>query len=190
MSTLNETNTEDDEQAMACGLRRGDRAVVADFYNRHAAYLAGVCSRYITNTDDAEDVFHDAMLKIVQKASSFEYRGPGSLRSWAARITANEAVTFLRKNNWGLTDIDNLPDTPDEPEPDVSDITPETIHGLIRKLPDGYRTVFNLYAIDGKSHREIATMLGIKEASSASQYHRARNMLANMINDYRKRQQH
>lgn len=175
---------------MAYGLRRGDNSAVAAFYRLHAAYLAGVCSRYVTQPDDAADVFHDAMLKIVQKAGSFEYRGPGSLRSWAARITANEAVTFLRKNNKGFTDIDNIPDTPDEPEPDVTDITPEAIHELISKLPDGYRTVFNLYAIEGKPHREIAAMLGIKEASSASQYHRARNMLAHMINEYRKRQQH
>ena len=71
----------------------------------------------------------------------------------------------------------------------MTEITPEEIHSLIRKLPDGYRTVLNLYAIEGKSHREIANMLGIKEASSASQYHRARNMLAHMIHEYRQQRQ-
>nr|WP_239483537.1 RNA polymerase sigma factor [Marseilla massiliensis] len=175
---------------MANGLRRGDTTAVARFYTMHAPYLAGVCSRYVASPDDTKDVFHDAMVKIMQHAGEFSYRGPGSLRSWATRIVANEAVNFLRaRRKTDFASLDNMPDTPDEPTPDVTEITPEEIHSLIRKLPDGYRTVFNLYAIEGKSHREIANMLGIKEASSASQYHRARNMLAHMIHEYRQQRQ-
>ena len=81
---------------------------------------------------------------------------------------------------------DNVPDTADS-SPDVADIPPEAVHNMIRELPDGYRTVFNLYAIEGKSHREIASALGIKEASSASQFLRARRMLARKIEEYKKR---
>lgn len=186
MSTPFDKNSDNSEQALARAMRRGDHSAVERFYAIHAPYLAGVCSRYVTQPDDAKDVFQDAMVKIVQGMGHFDYRGPGSLRSWAARIVANEAVNFLRtRRKTDLASLDNLPDTPDEPPPDVADITPEEIHNLIRQLPDGYRTVFNLYAIEGKSHREIAKMLGIKEASSASQYHRARNLLARMINEYR-----
>ena len=185
MSTPYENTKEDSEQNLANGLRRGDTTAVARFYTMHAPYLAGVCSRYVASPDDTKDVFHDAMVKIMQHAGEFSYRGPGSLRSWATRIVANEAVNFLRaRRKTDFASLDNMPDTPD-----VTEITPEEIHSLIRKLPDGYRTVFNLYAIEGKSHREIANMLGIKEASSASQYHRARNMLAHMIHEYRQQRQ-
>ena len=190
MSTPYENTKEDSEQNLANGLRRGDTTAVARFYTMHAPSLAGVCSRYVASPDDTKDVFHDAMVKIMQHAGEFSYRGPGSLRSWATRIVANEAVNFLRaRRKTDFASLDNMPDTPDEPTPDVTEITPEEIHSLIRKLPDGYRTVFNLYAIEGKSHREIANMLGIKEASSASQYHRARNMLAHMIHEYRQQRQ-
>ena len=190
MSTHYENTKEDSEQNLANGLRRGDTTAVARFYTMHAPYLAGVCSRYVASPDDTKDVFHDAMVKIMQHAGEFSYRGPGSLRSWATRIVANEAVNFLRaRRKTDFASLDNMPDTPDEPTPDVTEITPEEIHSLIRKLPGGYRTVFNLYAIEGKSHREIANMLGIKEASSASQYHRARNMLAHMIHEYRQQRQ-
>ena len=190
MSTPYDNTKEDREQNRTNGRRRGDTTAVARFYTMHAPYLAGVCSRYVASPDDTKDVFHDAMVKIMQHAGEFSYRGPGSLRSWATRIVANEAVNFLRaRRKTDFASLDNMPDTPDEPTPDVTEITPEEIHSLIRKLPDGYRTVFNLYAIEGKSHREIANMLGIKEASSASQYHRARNMLAHMIHEYRQQRQ-
>lgn len=178
------------EKTLATELRRGDASALSRFYALYAGSMAGVCSRYVANDDDAKDVFQEAMVKIVQNAARFEYRGPGSLKAWAMRIAANEAVSFLR--NRRKADFAALPadgdvaDTPDG-SPDVADIPPEAIHGMIRELPDGYRTVFNLYAIEGKSHREIASALGIKEATSASQFLRARRMLARKIEEYRKR---
>ena len=79
-----------------------------------------------------------------------------------------------------------LPDVPDEDDDGVSveDVPPEAVHSMIRELPDGYRTVFNLFAIEGRSHREIAEMLGISEATSASQFHRAKKILAKRIREY------
>ena len=83
---------------------------------------------------------------------------------------------------------DNLPDTDDAPAPDVSLIPQQVIMDKIRGLSDGYRTIFNLYVFEGKSHKEIADMLGITESTSASQYHRARKILAKELNEYMKRE--
>ena len=79
------------------------------------------------------------------------------------------------------TDIEKVPDIPEEEPPDTSFLSPEQAKAVIDQLPDGYRAVFNLYAIEGKSHKEIAEMLHIKPDTSASQYHRAKNMLARII---------
>lgn len=97
-------------------------------------------------------------------------------------MVINEALIFLRQNKrLNETDIDALPDMPEEEPPDTSGLTPEQAKALIDQLPDGYRAVFNLYAIEGKSHKEIAELLHIKPDTSASQYHRAKNMLARII---------
>ena len=101
------------------------------------------------------------------------------------RIAVNESLQLLRrqKNDPLLLDTE-LPDLPDE-DPDTDVLTPEVLVRLLRKLPEGYRTVLNLYVIEGKSHKEIAELLHIKPDSSASQLHRAKNMLAHFINEYK-----
>ncbi len=178
------------ERLLATELRRGDTSALRRFYDLYAGRLAAVCSRYVADDDGAKDVFQEAMVKIVTNAHRFEYRGPGSLMAWAARIAANEAVSHLRSRR-----RDAFAELPEDggagdmaaDDADVEGIAPEAIHAVIRQLPDGYRTVFNLYAIEGKSHREIARLLGIKEASSASQLLRARRMLARKIEEYRRK---
>lgn len=97
----------------------------------------------------------------------------------AQRVVINEALIFLRQSKrLNETDIEKVPDIPEEEPPDTSFLSPEQAKAVIDQLPDGYRAVFNLYAIEGKSHKEIAEMLHIKPDTSASQYHRAKNMLA------------
>lgn len=172
-------------------LRRGESSAMSLFYDLYADFLAGVCSRYVTDADDAKDVLQESMVKIMYNIHRFNYRGEGSLRSWAARIAVNEALNLLReRSKAGFTTLDfDAPDEEDEPEPDVADVPPEVVHELIRQLPEGYRTVFNLYVIEGRSHREIGQMLGIGESSSASQFHRAKNRLARALKEYRKKHQ-
>lgn len=124
----------------------------------------------------------EALIKVFTSIQDFEYRGKGSLKAWLTRVVINEALIFLRQNKrLNETDIDALPDMPEEEPPDTSGLTPEQAKALIDQLPDGYRAVFNLYAIEGKSHKEIAELLHIKPDTSASQYHRAKNMLARII---------
>lgn len=107
-----------------------------------------------------------------------------------SRITVNEALQYLRKQKKCsfVEYTDNLPDTDDAQAPDVSLIPQQVIMDKIRGLSDGYRTIFNLYVFEGKSHKEIADMLGITESTSASQYHRARKILAKELNEYMKRE--
>ncbi len=154
-------------------------------YATYVRYLAAICSRYIINDEDVKDVLQDSFLKIFSSITSFEYRGKGSLKGWITRITVNETLKFLQKNNrFEFVEISEQEhDKPDE-EPDVDALPSSVLFQLIRELPDGYRTIFNLYVIENKSHKEIAKLLDIKESTSASQLHRAKSLLATKIRRY------
>ena len=174
------------EEALVGQLRSGDDNALRLMYSRYIRYLTAVCSRYISGDEDVRDVLQNTFLKIFSSLDKFEFRGEGSLKAWISRILLNEIITF-EKQNQKLDFVElttETMDTPDE-DPDSFDIPPEVIHKRIRELPDGYRTIFNLYVIEEKSHREIAQLLGIKENSSASQLHRAKAMLAEKIRNYK-----
>lgn len=177
----------DIEQQIIRQFGRGDASAMSLLYNEFAPLLAGVCSRYITDADERKDVLQEAFIQIYTHINKFSYQGVGSLKAWMIRITVNQALMSLRqKTSFNMVDsMADIPDTADE-TPDVDQLNQEEIMAMISRLPDGYRTVFNLFAIEGKSHKEIAQMLGIKPDSSASQFKRARTMLAKMIKDYRK----
>ena len=173
-------------QQIACG----DRVAMKEFYDVFSGYLTAVCSRYLSNKEDVKDVLQESFIKIFNAASKFEYRGEGSLKAWAARIVVNEALQQLKQNQkMMLTDLPSwdMPDTGDDSEPDFKDIPTSVILEMIRALPQGYRTVFNLYVFEEKSHKEIASILGIAENSSASQLHRAKNLLMKELELYRKK---
>ncbi len=176
----------DKEQDIVKRFRRGDASAMDRLYAQYADYLTGICYRYITNDDDLKDVLQESFIKIFTQINSFEYRGRGSLVAWMSRIVVNESLQLLRrqKNDPLVLDTE-LPDLPDE-DPDTDNLTPEVLTRLLRKLPEGYRTVLNLYVIEGKSHKEIAELLHIKPDSSASQLHRAKNMFAQLIKDYKR----
>lgn len=167
-------------------IRQGQPDAWKQVYSTYVRYLAAVCSRYIIDPEDVKDVLHDSFLKIFDAIGTFEYRGKGSLKGWMTRITVNQALRFLRDNSRiefvDISDIaaDSLP----AEEPGADNLPPALVHELIRSLPDGYRTIFNLYVIEGKSHKEIAAMLNIKESTSASQLHRAKALLAEKIKQY------
>lgn len=156
-------------------------------YAHYARWLAAICVRYVPQQEDLHDVMQEALIKIATTIGSFSYRGRGSLKAWMSRITVNEALMYLRerKRLSFLEAQDNVPDMADDP-PDTSQLTAETVAEAIAQLPDGYRAVFNLYAVEGKSHKEIAKILNIKPDTSASQYHRAKAMLARMLKERRR----
>ena len=156
-------------------------------YDRYAGFLTAVCSRYIENKEDVKDLMQDSFIRIFSSIGSFEYRGEGSLKAWMSRIVINNTLKYIRDNiQKGMISIDeDIPDVPDEEIPEISEIPPSVIQEMIRRLPEGYRTVFNLFVFEGKSHKEIAMLLGIKENSSASQLHRAKALLGGWIREYR-----
>ncbi|MBP7857273.1 MAG: RNA polymerase sigma factor [Prevotella sp.] len=176
----------DTEQQIIRLFRRGDASAMDRLYAAYADVLTGVCARYIVDDDDLKDVLQESFIKIYTKIDGFEYRGKGSLKAWMVRIVVNESLSFLRAGNrLPTTSIDtDPPDLSDEP-PGTDGLTPDDAVALLRELPDGYRTVLNLYVIEGKSHKEIAGLLGIKPDSSASQYHRAKQMLARLIRQHK-----
>lgn len=180
------------EQILAERLKNGDRAAMKSLYGLYSGYLNAVCSRYITDKDEIKDILQDSFLKIFSNIGQFRYRGEGSLRAWMSRITVNLSLKHLQaaaKRNI-LKASEDLPDIPDENVSDedmeINDIPASVIQDMIRRLPAGYRTVFNLYVFEEMSHKEIAGLLDIKENSSASQLHRAKALLAGWIKDYRK----
>ena len=118
---------------------------------------------------------------------SFEYRGNGSLRAWITRIVVNESLKYIRQNSdfKSAVEVEELSDMPEEEEPDFEEIPKDDIMNMIRLLPEGYRTVFNLYVFEKKIHKEIAGLLGIAENSSASQFHRAKAMLVQKIKEFK-----
>ncbi len=178
------------EQQLVKAFAKHDAQAMDRLYAEYAGYLTGVCARYIPNREDLHDVLQEAFIKIFTKISTFEYRGKGSLKAWLTRVVVNEALHFLRDKHTDLfVDTDNeLPDVPESPPP--NDLTSDQLMELIGQLPPGYRTVFNLFAIEGKSHNEIATLLNIKPATSASQYFKAKNMLATLVKQYINKENH
>lgn len=165
----------------------GDNTATEWIYRKHVRYLSALCSRYITEDEDIRDVLQESFIKIFTSLDRFRYRGEGSLKAWMAKITLNETLKFVRNNS--RLPIDSIDDKDmniaDVDSMETEDIPTDVLHQFIRELPDGYRTVFNLYVIDDKSHKEIAQLLGIKENTSASQLHKAKSMLAQKIKHYR-----
>ena len=165
----------------------GDNTATEWIYRKHVRYLSALCSRYITEDEDIRDVLQESFIKIFTSLDRFRYRGEGSLKAWMAKITLNETLKFVRNNS--RLPIDSIDDKDmniaDGDSMETVDIPTDVLHQFIRELPDGYRTVFNLYVIDDKSHKEIAQLLGIKQNTSASQLHKAKSMLAQKIKHYR-----
>ena len=174
-----------EEQRLIEQLRNGDNGAMRIFYTLYAERLATVCRRYILDEDDVKDVFQESLIRIFTHIEDFNYRGTDSLLAWASRIVVNESLRFLRDTrHHELLLYSDVAEEPEEDDPPISDIPPDEIQRMVSLLPIGYRTIFNLYVFENKSHQEIASLLGIKERSSASQLSRAKNLLAKMIRDY------
>ena len=151
-----------------------------ELYEQYAGRMLGICLRYTGNRDIAQYLLHDSFIKIFDSFDKFTWRGEGSLRAWMERVVVNTALQYLRRNDV-ISQAASLEELPEEyEEPDASDveaIPQKVLMRFIEELPAGYRTVFNLYTFEDKSHKEIAQMLGINEKSSASQLFRAKTVL-------------
>lgn len=171
---------QNEELIKAC--RNGERAAQKRLYDAYAPQMMGVCYRYAQSLQEAEDILQEAFIKVFSNLDQF--RSEGEPGAWIRRIVVNCAINALRKRKMQISSWDNQPE---ELHP-ISDTDPEIkldakeLADLIQKLPDGYRIVFNLHAVEGYTHEEIGKVLGIKPASSRSQYLRARALLAKQVN--------
>ena len=158
------------------GCKKRDRHAQRFLFEHYSGRMLALCCRYVKDRMDGEDVMVVAFTKVFDRIGQF--KGEGSFEGWIRRIMVNESLTYLRKNKsmYLETDIEAA-----EREPDYDklggELEAEDLRKLIADLPTGYRIVFNLYAIDGYSHQEIATQLGVSENTSKSQLSRARALL-------------
>jgi RNA polymerase sigma factor (sigma-70 family) len=171
------------EQDLIKGCLRRDRVSQQQLYDLYSSKMYAICYRYVKNPMEAEDILVTAFTKIFERLNQF--KGDGSFEGWIRRVMVNEALTFLRKsrNMYLETDLDQADREPDYDQ--LSDhLEAEDLLRMIQELPAGYRLVFNMYAIDGYSHKEIAEQLGISENTSKSQLSRARTYLQKLLTDY------
>jgi RNA polymerase sigma factor (sigma-70 family) len=142
-------------------------------YDKYASPMLGLCKRYIKGEMEAEDVMINGFMKVFTKIDLFEEKG--SFEGWMKRIMINEALGFIRKNKSMYLEIE-IEAADKEPDIDklFTELETKDLLKMVNELPSGYRTIFNLYAIEGYSHKEIAEMLGINENTSKSQLSRAR----------------
>ncbi|MEJ2881372.1 RNA polymerase sigma factor [Pedobacter sp. GR22-6] len=145
-------------------------------YKQTSSKMLAVCMRYAKDRMEAEDVLQIGYIKVFQKVK--EYRGDGSFEGWIRRIMVNAAIESYRKNLRSMSVVP-IEDAYDQPSTgfDFSRLGMQDLMSVIQKLADGYRLVFNMYAIEGYSHREISETLGISEGASKSQLSRARTIL-------------
>ena len=168
------------EEDMISGCRRGMAHAQQQVFDLYSSRMYGICYRYVKDPMEAEDILVTAFTKVFERIGQF--KGEGSFEGWIRRIMINEALTFLRKSRSMAieTDLEKAETEPDYQR--LSDhLEEEDLLKMIQQLPAGYRVVFNLYAIDGFSHKEIASRLGISENTSKSQLSRARVYLQKLL---------
>lgn len=171
------------EETLIAGCQSGKRKCQSQLYRTFAPRMLGVCLRYATDRDTAEDILQEGFIKVFGNIGNF--RGEGSLEGWIRRIMVNTALTWFKaKRKQGFTeDIDTmdekgLSDALDsEGGENLEILSPDEVMGLIQQLPDGYRMVLNMYVFEGLSHRDIAENLDISENTSKSQLSKARRYL-------------
>ena len=163
---------------------KGKPEAQRQLYEHFAETMLGVCYRYTKSLKDAEDVLQEAFVKVF--FSLKQYRYEGQLGAWIRRIMVNTALNFLKRNH---NYRDQMYFPPEHLHPITSDdpvvaMEAKELTELIRQLPPGYQTIFNLHAIEGYSHVEIGEMLGITDGTSRSQYARARALMISWIESY------
>lgn len=164
------------EHELIRGCLRGSAQCQRDLYERFAGKMYAVCLRYARTREDAADILQEGFLKVFSKLGQFQFQG--SFEGWIRRVMVNTALRAYQKQRYDFeqTGYERLPESPVDPDA-VGMLSESELMGLVHKLPDGYRAVFNLVAIEGYSHAEAAELLGIQESTSRSQLTKARRHL-------------
>lgn len=169
------------EEVMLHGCLNNNAAAQEALYTRFSPRMLGVCYRFARNREDAEDMLQEGFIKVFSQL--YQFRNQGALEGWIRRIIVHTCINVLKKNKKFSESVDLI-------HANSIHLNENNIHSIlqakqvvesIRLLPLGYRTVLNLYAIEGFSHREIAHILDIEESTSRSQYTRAKAMLEDIL---------
>ncbi len=169
------------DEELAKGCREGDPKAQKQLFDRFSGRMLGVCARYASSSDEAEDILQEGFIKVFFRISSF--KGEGSLEGWIRRVMVNTALDQIRKNkSFGkMIDLEVASAEAFAEDHTIESMNAKDLLKLMRTMPPGFRTVFNLYAVEGFAHKEIASMLGISESTSKSQYSRARVYLQKLV---------
>lgn len=169
------------EEALLQGCLQNKAVAQRALYEKYSAKMLSVCYRYAHNREDAEDMLQEGFIKVFSQIHTFENRG--ALEGWIRRIIVHTCINILKKNKKFNESVDlihaNSLQVKEESIPSI--IQAKQVVECIRLLPMGYKTVLNLYAVEGYSHREIGAMLDIEESTSRSQYTRAKAMLEDIL---------
>lgn len=168
------------DRELILGCIREERDCQLEVFRRYSGKMLSVCLRYSRHHMEAEDILQDAFIKVFDNIDKFQHKG--SFEGWIRRIVVNTALKNYQKSSYKKERIglETYEDQPLAPEA-LSTLSEQELLKLISKLPDGYRQVFNLYVIEGYSHKEIAEMLSIGESTSRSQLVKARNILKTQV---------
>lgn len=170
-----------DDITLVSACTKGDSRAQRALFDKFAPKMLSICKRYIPNGEESEDVLQDAFVKIFQKIGDFKQEG--SLEGWMRRIVVNTALDAIRKNKkWlGVAQVEAVENQASFDDNAFDNMDVNHLLQMINEMPDGYRVVFNMFAIEGYSHKEIADTLGVSENTSKSQYSRARAFLRTQI---------
>ena len=162
------------------GCLKGDRIRQKALFDRYSGKMLAVCSRYSRHLMEAEDLLQDGFIKVFTNLEQYKFEGP--FEQWIRRIMINNAIKNCHRKSFQneYSVGDELPETFEDPEA-IDSMSERELLGLINELPDGYRMVFNLYAIEGYSHKEISESLKIEESTSRSQLVKARKVLQDKL---------
>lgn len=169
------------EQSIIAGCLQNDPLAQRELYNRYSPKMLSVCYRFAQNREDAEDMLQEGFIKVFTQIHTFQNKG--AFEGWIRRIIIHTCINLLKKNKkfHEQLSLEYAETVQFKEETIPSMMQARQVVECIRQLPLGYRTVLNLYAIEGFSHKEIGTMLDIEESTSRSQYTRAKNMLETML---------
>lgn len=170
-----------DMQELIRRARQADTAAQKSLFEQWSVKMLMLCRRYVKNAEDAEELMLDGFYKFFKHLSSFNYQGDASLQAWMKKIMINECLMFMRKKNLFVIASENKPEDIPIEEDALNNLSAAEIFNLIIQLPAGYRTVFNLYAVEGLTHKEVAKLLGISEGTSKSQLSKAKALLQKML---------
>ena len=178
-------NIEDLELAKQCA--RGDEKARKELYTRYAGSLYALCIRYVGDRELARDLMHDSIIKVFDTIG--KYKPTGTLKSWVSRVTVNMVIDHMRRTKrFETVSLDSQQEKIPEPaKEEIMKIPKAELMRMVAELPHAKRVVFNLYCVEGYSHKDIAQMLDIKEKTSSSLLFKAREQLAENVRDYIRR---